>query len=436
MGRELIDAVEAIYSHLDAETPGQWLARILPHVTACVGWERGGYAYAYDLRGPTERWALSLPVTHDLPDEVATTVLRCFEAVTPEMNRRLFLTSGPSGTFSNLAGTTFDRMPGEGGMSAQAGVRDCAFVNAANPDGDGVVFNITTSEPRTLKAAERKRLAMIASHVAAAQRLLRSLVRRDPSPAAIFEASGKVAHVEAGHEGAIGALRERVRAVDRARGRLRRTDADAALASWEALLRGEYSVVDRFESDGRRYVVAFVNGPQLVDPRGLTAAEGAVAAWAARGHPQKLIAYELGLAQGTVGALLTRAYAKLGVRSRPELIARLEAPTSVERLGLGDDTEVLLFSAPSADHGALGALTPTEREVAVAAARGEDNREIAEQRGVSLATIAKQLSSAYGKLGIGSRAELARLLARDASLSSLLARPKRRGGAAITPPPR
>lgn len=425
MGRELIDAVEAIYTHLDVDTPGQWLARVVPYVSACVGWDQGAYAHAYDLRGPADRWALSRPTTHELPPELGDTVLRCFDLAPPEVNRRLLLTSGPSGTFSSHAGATFDQMPGEEGMSAQTGVRDCAFVNAANPDGDGILFCVTTDRPRTLGVAERKRLAMVASHVAAAQRLLRALLRTDPTPAAIFEAGGKVAHVEKGHEGAIELLRERVRAVDRARGRLRRTDADAALASWEALLRGEYSIVDRFESDQRRYVVAHVNGPKLFDPRGLTAAEGAVAAWAARGHSQKLIAYELGLAQGTVGALLSRAYAKLGVRSRPELIARLEAPTSVERIGLGGDTEVLLFSAPSADHGALGALTPTEREVAVAAARGEDNRRIAKRRGVSPATIAKQLSSTYVKLGVGSRAELARLLSRDASLSTLMSRPKR-----------
>ena len=162
MGRELIDAVEAIYSHLDVETPGQWLARVVPYVSACVGWDQGAYAHAYDLRGPADRWALSLPTTHDLPSEVATTVLRCFELAPPEMNRRLFLTGGPSGTFSTHAGATFDQMPGEEGMSAQTGVRDCAFVNAANPDGEGILFCVTTDQPRTLGAAERKRLAMVA----------------------------------------------------------------------------------------------------------------------------------------------------------------------------------------------------------------------------------------------------------------------------------
>lgn len=196
------------------------------------------------------------------------------------------------------------------------GVRDCAYVNATNPDGDGVLFCITRGEPGRLDARLRSQLSMVAGHVAAAQRLLRSLVTGTASLAAIFEADGRVAHVERPHETSLSILRERVLAVDRARGRLRRTDPERALASWHALLRGQYSTVDRFESDQRRYVVAYVNEPSLLDPRGLTSAESAVAAWAARGHPEKVIAYELGLAQGTVSALLSRAYRKLGVRSR------------------------------------------------------------------------------------------------------------------------
>jgi DNA-binding CsgD family transcriptional regulator len=426
-GKRLLDAVEAIYSSLEVDHPGRWLGRVLPHVSACVGWEGGGYAHAYDLRGPTERWGLSMPVVHQLPPEVATTVVRCFELSPPAERRHLFLASGPVGTFSAHAGTTFDAMPGEGGASGRTGVRDCAYVNAINPNGDGVLFCVTTGKPRKLGAHDRRRLSMLAAHVAAAQRLLRALVKGTTAPAAIFEADGRVAHVEKAHEGAMPLLRERVLTVDRARGRMRRTDPDRALASWQALLRGEYSTIDRFESDQRRYVVAFVNEPSLLDPRGLTAAEGAVAAWAARGHAEKVIAYELGLAPGTVSALLARAYKKLGVRSRAALVARLSVPTDIERMKLDDGAEVLLFSAPSEEHGGLGALTQTEREVASAAARGDDNRSIAERRGVSPRTIATQLAGIYEKLGVGTRAELARLLLRDASLPEAGAKRRARG---------
>jgi DNA-binding NarL/FixJ family response regulator len=46
---------------------------------------------------------------------------------------------------------------------------------------------------------------------------------------------------------------------------------------------------------------------------------------AALGRSNKLIAYELGLAQPTVRILMARAARKLGVRSRAELITRIEA---------------------------------------------------------------------------------------------------------------
>lgn len=409
MGRVLLDAVEAIYSGLEVERPGHWLARILPSLVSCVGWHQGGYAHAYDLRGPVDRWALSVPVTYALDPAVSSTVMRCFEASPPDVSRKLFLTGGPAGTFSAHAGVTFDQMPGEGGMSIQAGVRDCAFINAINPAGDGVLFCITASERRQLPAPHRRRLAMVSAHVAAAHRLLRALAKGGLEPAAVFEADGRVAHVERAHEGALSSLRRRVRDIDRARSR-RRGTTEEALSAWQALLRGEYSTVDRFESDGRRYVVAFANAPAVLDPRGLSPQESAVASWAARGHPEKLIAYELGLAQGTVSTLLSRAYRKLGVRSRVEFVQRMEAPTELERLSLDDGAEVLLFSAPNPDHSSLRSLTVAEREIALAAASGQDNRTIAARRGVSVATVGKQLASAYTKLCLRSRADLAGLL--------------------------
>lgn len=411
-GGKLLDAVEAIYTNLEAAHPGEWLESVLPHVSACVGWARGGYAHAYDLRGPAERWRLSMPVAHELPPEVATTVMSCFEVSPPAERRHLYLAAGPVGTFSTHAGVTFDEMRGEAGASARMGVRDCAYVNAINPDGDGVLFCITTARPRKLGTHDRRRLTMLAAHAAAAQRLLRAIAKKRAVPAAIFEADGRVAHVEKAHERALPLLRERVLRVDRARGKLRRTDPDDALRSWQALLRGEYSTIDRFETDQRRYVVAFVNEPSLTDPRGLTTAEGAVAAWATRGHSEKVIAYELGLAPGTVSALLSRAYKKLGVESRAALIARLEVPTEVERVRLDDDAEVLLFSAPTVAARSLDLLSPAEREVAADVARGDSNATIAKRRKVSPTTVAKQLASACAKLGVSTRAELASLLTR------------------------
>ncbi|MDP2712401.1 MAG: helix-turn-helix transcriptional regulator, partial [Solirubrobacteraceae bacterium] len=56
------------------------------------------------------------------------------------------------------------------------------------------------------------------------------------------------------------------------------------------------------------------------------------------------------------------------------------------------------------------ALTARERRIALLAAAGRSNREIAEELYLVPRTVEGHLSSAYRKLGIGSRAELASAL--------------------------
>ncbi len=53
------------------------------------------------------------------------------------------------------------------------------------------------------------------------------------------------------------------------------------------------------------------------------------------------------------------------------------------------------------------ALTRSEREVVLAALRGEGNAAIADARGCATQTVANQLRSAFKKMGVNSRAELA-----------------------------
>jgi len=80
------------------------------------------------------------------------------------------------------------------------------------------------------------------------------------------------------------------------------------------------------------------------------------------------------------------------------------------RTALGGPTIV-----PGSDNGrSVGAkpdfLTRREREVAVLAARGLSNREIANVFFVSVRTVENQLSRVYTKLGLGGRDELASAL--------------------------
>jgi DNA-binding NarL/FixJ family response regulator len=66
---------------------------------------------------------------------------------------------------------------------------------------------------------------------------------------------------------------------------------------------------------------------------------------------------------------------------------------------------LLQVRASSVDH--HGALSPAEQRVALLAASGVANREIAERLYLSVRTIECHLSHVYAKLGVRSKAELA-----------------------------
>jgi DNA-binding NarL/FixJ family response regulator len=144
---------------------------------------------------------------------------------------------------------------------------------------------------------------------------------------AVISAAGKVEHARGDAQLAPmrAALTRAVQQIERARGPLRAHDADAAIEAWRPLIDARYSLVDHFDSDGRRYLVAVRNDPAAPGPEVLTDRERQVVAAAATGRSNKLIAYELGLGDSTVRVLLSRAAKRLGVGRRRELVALYKA---------------------------------------------------------------------------------------------------------------
>lgn len=402
-----IDVVEAVYADLERRDPEAWLREMLSVVTSCAGEGLGGIAHRYRLVGPPSAWQISPPVVHEAPPSLVNIVAESFGRASAQELARWARAVGPTGTFSRLTGMSQEDLPSaSGGRAARVGVGDQLYLNASDVDDNGLVFVINIGERRKLALAEARRLAMISAHLTAAMRLMSRLARLN-DPAVIFEPDGRPAHVTRGHEPMLTPLRRRVVTIDRARGRGRRLDPDRALESWRALVDGRYTLIDRFESDGRRYVVAHRNAPEVSDPRGLTRTESVVAAWAARGHSDKLIAYELGMRPGTVSGLMARVFHKLGVRSRTAMAERLTEPPHASALPLSDGDDLVVFSDDrGTDEAWLAPLTPAERDVARAIARGLRNEEIAVERGVSARTVESQLSTIYKKLGVRSRAEL------------------------------
>jgi DNA-binding CsgD family transcriptional regulator len=79
-------------------------------------------------------------------------------------------------------------------------------------------------------------------------------------------------------------------------------------------------LIELFEQGDRRYLVARRNEPVPPPHAALTLRERQVIAYAAQGHSNKLIGYELGISASTVAAALANASKKLRVKSRLELI--------------------------------------------------------------------------------------------------------------------
>lgn len=82
-------------------------------------------------------------------------------------------------------------------------------------------------------------------------------------------------------------------------------------------------MVDWFDTDRRRFVLAIPNAPGLTDPRGLTERENQVVTYAVLGQSNKMIAYRLGLSTSRVSTLLRSSMHKLGFRTRSQMVKQM-----------------------------------------------------------------------------------------------------------------
>ncbi len=198
------------------------------------------------------------------------------------------------------------------------GVWEMAGAVGVDPSGQGVVLSWFRRQTGPLPARVRHTLERVAAHMARAVRLRNRRGRDD----AVLAPDGRLLHAEADarDEASRDALREAARRMDRSRLRTSSTSPEEAIDMWNALVEGRWSLVERFESDGRRILVARRNDPATHATRALTEGERKVAALLGLNHSQKLIAYELGLSEGRVSTLARSAMDKLAVKSRAELI--------------------------------------------------------------------------------------------------------------------
>ena len=90
-------------------------------------------------------------------------------------------------------------------------------------------------------------------------------------------------------------------------------------AAWRALLEGRCSLVESFDSRGRRFLVARCNPPEITAPSALSSVEARALALRARSASYKVIADELGLSTAAGHNLVQSGMKKLGIHDEAEL---------------------------------------------------------------------------------------------------------------------
>jgi DNA-binding CsgD family transcriptional regulator len=325
--RSVIDTVEAI-RRIDL-SPQLWLKDVLEALQPSLGSGLGIFGCFFDASN-LEGVQFAHGHTVDAPSGTLDAMWKADmdPMTTPEVKLRWF--TRPAATISDIFGEAFRSYAPWERYLAPCGVRDLLMINAVDERLSGLAISIPYREVLSHTPQQIALLERITAHLIVANRLRRQLhtmpgVLVDDTVEAIFTPEGRLAHAagRATLREAREALRTAVEAAERARGRLRRTDPREALELWSAMAAGRWALIDQFDSEGRRYVVARVTDLVSAAPGALSRRESQVAKLAALGHSNKMIAYELGIGVSTVAQYLRRAVAKTGVGSVRELTRRI-----------------------------------------------------------------------------------------------------------------
>jgi DNA-binding CsgD family transcriptional regulator len=319
---DLLSIVEAAY-RLDV-TDDEWLAGVAAACRPALddGFGVCAFEFRHRMGEPPQILRRS---KQGIPEELSRVYSEVFRNLDASVQVRPF-THGPCTTGSQMMGQReeFLQNPHMQRNVHRFGMYDSIWITAAEPTGSGCGIHAGRAQLGWASRSFRERWARIAAHLAAGTRIRQRLreAADPPRVEAVWSPDGKLLHAEGAAQKpeAITQLRQAVLNVEEARGPRRGVDGLRALQGWQGLIEARWSLIDQFESDGRRFVVARENAPRAPGPGALTQRERQVVGYAALGHDNKIIAYDLGIAHATVKVLMARAASKLGVRSRSEAI--------------------------------------------------------------------------------------------------------------------
>lgn len=311
--KDMLHIIDSIYQ-VDC-TERDWLSGIC---TALAKWHsRGHGTMAWTFRSNESETQIGNPIIIDGKEsycELPQTYLKYFGA-------------SPYGAGSTVTGQHAFTKDGFTSLCPE-GISDFLSTIGFSPDGLGVIIGSPSEDSIVIDKKIKHWSDLIAAHLANAFRLRIALTTHeelsfDPEKsAAIFNSEGKLLHSNdeyAAKNKTRQELREAIKTIDRAKSS--KISPDEALSLWKALVSGRWSLLDHFESDGRRFVVALKNPPALAKPRKLSERERQVAAYCALGYSGKQIAYVLGIDASAVSRTLNAVVKKLNLRSSTDLVS-------------------------------------------------------------------------------------------------------------------
>jgi len=360
-----------------------------------------------------------LPSTVASEDEALDASIRnALDWIPIELQQRFVQRPPTLCTSSELIGPDFmKRLISATGATEFAGI----FCNY----GRGVVgIGNRQPAPRRFSERQHREWTPVAVHIGAAWRL-RDALASDPLAGLVFSADGALIDEGSALDSAPPCLREVLRRAVTQRERLRAGKEDSL---WPAVVAGEWILVDRFEASGRRHVVAYACEALARPLQVLRRTESVALRRALDGAASKVIASELSVSDSTVCRLIQRALRALGLRDLADASRLRSMVHSTLNVGSGSEAvHIGVLSDRSPEAGPVPpdqivGLTRAERDVLAAIVRGCSHRQVAAQRGTATRTVANQVASIFGKLGVGSRRELVARLVGDAPQGSPAAR--------------
>jgi DNA-binding NarL/FixJ family response regulator len=326
MNHAYLRMVDAIYGAASGDQA--WLANVAGAAQEHLDDGLGVVAYTYDASDIASFKIDSIKSSSATPLLFADRVTAVAKSRPASLVRRIYRSSPSVVLLSDLLAIPRGSFQSDTTVRKYFpyGIEDAVAIRGADPSGRGCLLAVPLPRARPLPPRTRSGLARVAAHLAAGFRLRRSCTssgERTPDHAeAIFTPRGNAQHL-------VSAVDDRVRhslldaIARREYAHSRHVDPARALELWTALISGQWSIVDYLDRDGKRFILAHRNEPDVFEPSALHGHEQRVAAYAALGHSNKHIAYELGLAPATVASHLSAALRKLKLRSRRELVQLL-----------------------------------------------------------------------------------------------------------------